>query len=292
MRRTKRAGKDDGDCRVKSGSSQLYSHVLWGKVSADSEDSDADAALDGEVEETCTPEIPHKDNFELPLGATIAMKVKRAKVFLESDGESEQGEDTVSMMGQAGVLNASPRAAPSSSHAIHAGNSSSGMNNAVAMVHRPNSRSSEGVTEAAGHEVMPLTPSLPSVGSALHRAGQCRPCAWNWTEVGCNGGSQCRYCHLCGEEDFRLRVSQRRLQRAALWRAERQPSFQHRRATAADSTVPRLSRQEQQARQLANLPRGATAASAPAVSTAASGADAAAAHENLSHSYATALHSL
>eukprot|EP00403_Amphidinium_massartii_P000171 CAMPEP_0178378038 /NCGR_PEP_ID=MMETSP0689_2-20121128/4223_1 /TAXON_ID=160604 /ORGANISM="Amphidinium massartii, Strain CS-259" /LENGTH=203 /DNA_ID=CAMNT_0019998101 /DNA_START=64 /DNA_END=676 /DNA_ORIENTATION=+ len=155
MRRTKRAGKDDGDCRVKSGSSQLYSHVLWGKVSADSEDSDADAALDGEVEETCTPEIPHKDNFELPLGATIAMKVKRAKVFLESDGESEQGEDTVSMMGQAGVLNASPRAAPSSSHAIHAGNSSSGMNNAVAMVHRPNSRSSEGVTEAAGHEVMP-----------------------------------------------------------------------------------------------------------------------------------------
>lgn len=49
---------------------------------------------------------------------------------------------------------------------------------------------------------------LPSVGSALHADGKCRPCAWYWKPQGCANGSTCRHCHLCprGELKTRKRV--------------------------------------------------------------------------------------
>eukprot|EP00929_Paragymnodinium_shiwhaense_P081709 TRINITY_DN42832_c0_g2_i1.p1 TRINITY_DN42832_c0_g2~~TRINITY_DN42832_c0_g2_i1.p1 ORF type:complete len:270 (+),score=35.00 TRINITY_DN42832_c0_g2_i1:35-844(+) len=44
---------------------------------------------------------------------------------------------------------------------------------------------------------------LPSVGSAGHGMGQCRPCAHYWREGGCNRGQLCQRCHLCTVGDFR-----------------------------------------------------------------------------------------
>jgi hypothetical protein len=41
---------------------------------------------------------------------------------------------------------------------------------------------------------------LPSIGSADHATGQCRPCAHSWREGGCAKGWSCTFCHLCGVE--------------------------------------------------------------------------------------------
>eukprot|EP00435_Cladocopium_sp_Y103_P027312 s2093_g6.t1 len=46
---------------------------------------------------------------------------------------------------------------------------------------------------------------LPSVGSAAHSTGECRPCAWFWKEGGCKNGKDCRHCHLCPEGEIRHR---------------------------------------------------------------------------------------
>lgn len=45
---------------------------------------------------------------------------------------------------------------------------------------------------------------LPSAGSAGHRKGRCKPCAFIHTE-GCSNGSACPFCHLCppGEKQRR-----------------------------------------------------------------------------------------
>jgi len=40
------------------------------------------------------------------------------------------------------------------------------------------------------------SPEMPTVGSAGHRTGTCKPCAFNHTR-GCKGGEQCVFCHLC-----------------------------------------------------------------------------------------------
>jgi hypothetical protein len=45
----------------------------------------------------------------------------------------------------------------------------------------------------------------PSIGSALHAQGLCRPCAWFWKPKGCENGSECRHCHLCPEGEIQAR---------------------------------------------------------------------------------------
>eukprot|EP00443_Scrippsiella_acuminata_P048627 CAMPEP_0115185882 /NCGR_PEP_ID=MMETSP0270-20121206/9699_1 /TAXON_ID=71861 /ORGANISM="Scrippsiella trochoidea, Strain CCMP3099" /LENGTH=619 /DNA_ID=CAMNT_0002598997 /DNA_START=110 /DNA_END=1969 /DNA_ORIENTATION=+ len=45
----------------------------------------------------------------------------------------------------------------------------------------------------------------PSVGSAAHGSGQCRPCAWFYKPKGCENGAECRHCHLCPEGEIRER---------------------------------------------------------------------------------------
>merc|ERR1712059_52769 len=37
---------------------------------------------------------------------------------------------------------------------------------------------------------------LPSMGSALHSSGKCKPCAFLHTK-GCVNGTDCQFCHLC-----------------------------------------------------------------------------------------------
>jgi hypothetical protein len=45
----------------------------------------------------------------------------------------------------------------------------------------------------------------PSVGSALHGTGECRPCAWFWKPGSCQNGSGCMHCHLCPEGEVKNR---------------------------------------------------------------------------------------
>eukprot|EP00931_Biecheleriopsis_adriatica_P080388 TRINITY_DN5374_c0_g1_i11.p1 TRINITY_DN5374_c0_g1~~TRINITY_DN5374_c0_g1_i11.p1 ORF type:complete len:264 (+),score=62.26 TRINITY_DN5374_c0_g1_i11:779-1570(+) len=53
---------------------------------------------------------------------------------------------------------------------------------------------------------------LPSVGSALHGAGICKPCAWFWKADGCQNGRECLHCHLCSKGAVKaLKRSRRRL---------------------------------------------------------------------------------
>lgn len=61
---------------------------------------------------------------------------------------------------------------------------------------------------------------LPSVGSAGHMFGTCRPCAFLY-KVGCRGGKACVFCHLCPPEEKRRRRQERKEMHAAK-RCERQ----------------------------------------------------------------------
>jgi len=45
---------------------------------------------------------------------------------------------------------------------------------------------------------------MPSIGSAGHGAGTCKPCAFFHRE-GCQSGLTCQFCHLCGPDEKRLR---------------------------------------------------------------------------------------
>ena len=50
---------------------------------------------------------------------------------------------------------------------------------------------------------------VPSVGSASHGTGQCKPCAFHHTK-GCACGTMCTFCHLClpGEKKRRQKEKQ------------------------------------------------------------------------------------
>lgn len=58
---------------------------------------------------------------------------------------------------------------------------------------------------------------LPSLGSAGHRHGTCKPCSF-FFRAGCSPGPQCEYCHLCdaGEKKRRLRKKRELLRDAHL----------------------------------------------------------------------------
>merc|ERR1719447_1776376 len=63
------------------------------------------------------------------------------------------------------------------------------------------------------------TADCPSVGSAAHWAGLCKPC--DFLHKGkCTNGSACKYCHLCGPEV----AAQRRRQKKALRKVRTQAS--------------------------------------------------------------------
>jgi len=47
-------------------------------------------------------------------------------------------------------------------------------------------------------------PLLPTVGSAGHSSGTCKPCAFLYTK-GCGNGAQCSFCHLCPPDEKRRR---------------------------------------------------------------------------------------
>eukprot|EP00929_Paragymnodinium_shiwhaense_P104642 TRINITY_DN69229_c0_g1_i2.p1 TRINITY_DN69229_c0_g1~~TRINITY_DN69229_c0_g1_i2.p1 ORF type:complete len:249 (-),score=20.86 TRINITY_DN69229_c0_g1_i2:79-759(-) len=51
-------------------------------------------------------------------------------------------------------------------------------------------------------EVCRSLEGFPSVGSAQHWSGECRPCAHYWRSTGCSRGEHCERCHLCSAADF------------------------------------------------------------------------------------------
>lgn len=60
-------------------------------------------------------------------------------------------------------------------------------------------------SECAGQSLRVPKHSTPSVGSVLHEAGDCRPCAWYWKPSGCENMSACIFCHMCPEGEVKNR---------------------------------------------------------------------------------------
>jgi len=48
-------------------------------------------------------------------------------------------------------------------------------------------------------------PSIPSIGSAQHGTGMCKPCAFCWKPGGCTNQKNCKYCHFCPYGELKAR---------------------------------------------------------------------------------------
>lgn len=51
--------------------------------------------------------------------------------------------------------------------------------------------------------------TFPTVGSAGHYVGQCKPCAFYYTK-GCGNGAECKFCHLCENGEKKRRQKDKR----------------------------------------------------------------------------------
>jgi len=71
------------------------------------------------------------------------------------------------------------------------------------------------------------TPEQPTVGSAGHPYGTCKPCAF-FHRKGCINGVECRFCHLCGPRERKARMQQR-------WADQSQCAGEHDACQAAHS---------------------------------------------------------
>mmetsp|Transcript_74848 Transcript_74848/g.214424 ORF Transcript_74848/g.214424 Transcript_74848/m.214424 type:complete len:223 (-) Transcript_74848:114-782(-) len=75
-----------------------------------------------------------------------------------------------------------------------------------------------GISGAAAAEgyapLLPVTPRnraiWPSLGSAGHYSGLCKPCDFIHRES-CRSGIACKFCHLCGPEEAKLRKRQHKV---------------------------------------------------------------------------------
>lgn len=51
---------------------------------------------------------------------------------------------------------------------------------------------------------------VPTLGSAEHYLGNCRPCAYVHTAKGCRSGEQCTFCHFCPRGEVKRQQKARR----------------------------------------------------------------------------------
>jgi len=51
---------------------------------------------------------------------------------------------------------------------------------------------------------------FPSIGSAQHHLGECKPCAFFWKPAGCSNGVDCIYCHLCDAKEKKRRQKEKK----------------------------------------------------------------------------------
>merc|ERR1711879_736720 len=54
------------------------------------------------------------------------------------------------------------------------------------------------------------SPEMPSIGSAQHHSGECKPCAFFWKAAGCGNGADCIYCHLCDANEKKRRQKEKK----------------------------------------------------------------------------------
>jgi len=64
---------------------------------------------------------------------------------------------------------------------------------------------------------LPGSLELPSVGSAGHGSGRCKPCAFAHSK-GCENGAACRFCHLCEPGEKKRRQKEKQANRKAVLR--------------------------------------------------------------------------
>lgn len=71
---------------------------------------------------------------------------------------------------------------------------------------------------AQGEELELGTPSMPTIGSARHYIGQCKPCAF--VDRGCQSGVDCQFCHICepGEKKRRKKEKVQFRRQISRWR--------------------------------------------------------------------------
>jgi hypothetical protein len=73
-------------------------------------------------------------------------------------------------------------------------------------------------------------PGLPSVGSACHHLGLCKPCDFlHRSSGGCQAGAACKFCHLCGPDENKRRKAMKK----DAMRVMRQWQYQKARQAAA-----------------------------------------------------------
>merc|ERR1719253_538058 len=58
-------------------------------------------------------------------------------------------------------------------------------------------------------KVLPLFDQTTSVGSLLHKAGLCKPCAWFHHVKGCQRGVRCEFCHCCPPGEIKKRKKEK-----------------------------------------------------------------------------------
>jgi len=66
-------------------------------------------------------------------------------------------------------------------------------------------------TAAAATTLMPQelgSPAMPTIGSAGHGSGTCKPCAFVFSK-GCDNGTECQFCHLCDAGEKRRRQKEK-----------------------------------------------------------------------------------
>lgn len=61
------------------------------------------------------------------------------------------------------------------------------------------------------------SPELPTVGSANHHLGKCKPCAFVHRS-GCSNGVDCPFCHLCDPDEKKRRQKERWEKKRRQWR--------------------------------------------------------------------------
>jgi len=59
-------------------------------------------------------------------------------------------------------------------------------------------------SSSSGRRTKALQPS-ESVGSTMHEAKLCKPCAWYWRPGSCTRGANCLHCHLCVDGELAKR---------------------------------------------------------------------------------------
>lgn len=73
------------------------------------------------------------------------------------------------------------------------------------------------LSEALPDEAELGSAEKPTVGSAAHRFGTCKPCAFLYTK-GCNNGVGCTFCHLCDAGEKKRRQREKKEQRRDMTR--------------------------------------------------------------------------